>query len=156
MVASFGSFPLRSTDMLQSSIQVANWDGNAAHRKNYLKHVRLSVTILGRHALQVLQGCQPNLKCRELAWSVYCSMKATSPSTSFMGPFPAGAAGGSAGNTSYSLPHADIIDSSSPRTSQIPLDPFLPPPAAVATDGNPCGAVEPWSGTTTSRGATHS
>ena len=53
--------------MLQSSIQVANWDGNAAHRENYLKHVRLSVTILGRHALQVLQGCQPNLECRELA-----------------------------------------------------------------------------------------
>ena len=38
--------------MLQSSIQVANWDGNAAHRENHLKHVRLSVTILGRHALQ--------------------------------------------------------------------------------------------------------
>ena len=78
--------------MLTSSIQVANWDGNRAHRASYLKYVRLSVTSLGQNALRIMQGAKPVIASRELAWSVYCSTKV--PSTN-MGPFSV--VGGTAG-----------------------------------------------------------
>ena len=80
--------------MLTSSIQVANWDGNRAHRANYLKYVKFSVTSLGQNALRIMHGAKPALASRELAWRrVYCSTKV--PSTN-MGPFSVvgGPAGG--------------------------------------------------------------
>ena len=77
--------------MLTSSIQVANWDGNRAHRASYLKYVRLSVTSLGQNALRIMQGAKPVIASRELAWSVYCSTKV--PSTN-MGPFSVGGPAG--------------------------------------------------------------
>ena len=97
--------------MLTSSIQVANWDGNRAHRASYLKYVRLSVTSLGQNALRIMQGAKPVIASRELAWSVYCSIKvASAPSN--MGPFSVGgvAGGPAVANNSYSLPQPDIID----------------------------------------------
>ena len=59
-----------------TTLTTADWGGNLAERKAYLKLVKISVNSLGDNYMRVFSGDKAVYSNHSLAWAVHCSAKA--------------------------------------------------------------------------------